>query len=172
MLTYAKLHDNARRFQAVTSMTRDEFQHLLPVFAEVYAATQSSTHTQVGQVRQRQTGAGRKAKLAAIEDKLLFILMYHKTYPLQTVHGLQFGIGQSQTNEWLHRLMPLLQQALKQLGYAPERDPQAFGQLPSAARPLPALQIDGTERRRRRPKNPEKQRASYSGKKKPTRTRT
>ena len=173
MLTYTKLKNNALRFQAVTSITLVEFQHLLPVFVEVYAATQSNTHTQAGHRRQRQAGAGRKAKLATIEDKLLFILIYHKTYPLQTVHGLQFGLSQSQTNDWLHRLLPLLQQALEQLGYAPECDPLAFGrQSPLAAAPLLALQIDGTERRRRRPKNPEKQRAHYSGKKKPTRTKT
>ena len=172
MLTYSKFKDNLRRLQAVTSITGDEFQQILPAFAQAYAATRSSTHTDAGHRRQRASGGGRKATLATIEDKLLFILMYHKTYPLQTVHGLQFGLSQAQTNEWLHRLMPLLQQALDDLGYAPERDPHAFGQPPPTSAPPLALQMDGTERRRRRPKNPEKQRAHYSGKKKLTRTKT
>ena len=172
MLTYAKLKDNARRFLAVTRITHDEFQQLLPVFAEGYGARLSSTHTQAGQPRQRQAGGGRKARLASVEDKLLFILMYHKTYPLQTTHGLQFGLSQAQTNEWVHRLMPILNTALDRLGYAPERDPVAFAQHGVPADPPLAVQIDGTERRRQRPKNPEKQRAHYSGKKKPTRTRT
>ena len=79
MLTYAKLKDNPRRFLAVTSVTQDEFEHLRSVFAEEYAARQSSTHTQAGQPRQRQAGGGRKAQLATVDDKLLFILMYHKT---------------------------------------------------------------------------------------------
>jgi len=48
MLTYAKLKDNPRRFLAATSVTQDEFEHFLLVFAEEYAATQSSTHTQAG----------------------------------------------------------------------------------------------------------------------------
>ena len=38
--------------------------------------------------------------------------------------------------------------------------------LPSAESEPPELIIDGTERRRQRPKNPEKQRLHYSGKKK------
>ena len=172
MLTYAKLKEDPRRFLAVTSITQDEFQHLLPVFAEEYAARQSTTRTQAGDPRQRQAGGGRKARLTTVEDKLLFILMYHKTYPLQTVHGLQFGLSQAQTNEWVHRLMPVLNITLDRLGYAPERDPVAFAHRGTPAAPPLALQIDGTERRRQRPKNPEKQRAHYSGKKKPTRTRT
>ena len=172
MLTYAKLKDNPRRFLAVTSITRDEFEHLVPVFAEAYAATQSHTHTQAGQPRQRRAGGGRKACLATVEDKLLFILMYQKTYPLQTVHGLQFGLSQAQTNEWVHRLLPVLNITLERLGYAPERDPVAFQQSRVSSGPPLAVQLDGTERRRHRPKNPEKQRAHYSGKKKPTRIRT
>jgi hypothetical protein len=167
MLTYAQLKDNPRRFLAVTSVTPDEFEQLLPAFAEAYAAQRSSTHTQAGQPRQRQAGGGRTARLARVEDKLLFILMYHKTYPLQTAHGLQFGLSQAQTNEWIHRLMPILNTALERLGYAPERDPVAFAQQGTPADPLLAAQIDGTERRRQRPKDPEKQRNHYSGKKSP-----
>ena len=172
MLTYTQLKENARRFLSVTSLTLAEFESLVPVFAEEYEATQSSTHTREGTLRQRRPGGGQKARLATIEDRLLFILMYHKTYPLQTVHGLQFDLSQPHTNEWIHRLLPILNQALERLNYAPERDPMAFAQ--SAARPdaLPALQIDGTERRRQRPKNPEKQRENYSGKKKPIRIKT
>jgi len=172
MLTYTKLKANARRFLAVTSITQDEFEHLLPSFAEAYAATQSNTHTQAGRPRQRQVGGGRRTKLATIEDKLLFILMYHKTYPLQTAHGLQFDLSQAQTNEWIHRLMPVLHTTLSRLDYTPERDPVAFAQGEAPATPPLAVQIDGTERRRQRPKDPEKQREHYSGKKKPTRTRT
>ena len=42
-----------------------------------------------------------------------------------------------------------------------------------AARAIPlAVQLDGTERPRLRPKNPAKQREYYSGKKKPTRSKT
>ncbi len=172
MLTYNQLVKQPARLQAMTSLRPDEFEALLPFFAEAYAATQSADYTQAGQPRQRRAGGGRHGQLARLEDKLLFVLIYQKTYPLQTAHGLQFGLSQPQTNAWLHQLLPLLHTALARAGYVPERDPARFGQRRAArAAPL-AVQLDGTERPRPRPKNPAKQREYYSGKKKPTRTKT
>ena len=59
-----------------------------------------------------------------------------------------------------------MQEALDELGVLPERDPSHFAQSQAVAGEDPRLIIDGTERRRQRPKNPEKQAAHYSGKKK------
>lgn len=168
MPTYAELKEKRRQFLATTSLTVTEFDQLLVSFRDVYQARYPTTLTQAGQPRQRQIGGGRKSQLATVEDKLLFILMYQKTYPLQTVQGLAFGLSQSRTNELIHELMPLLDEALKQLGHQPERAPAAFPQSGATLGTLPALLLDGTERRRQRPKNPEKQRENYSGKKKPT----
>lgn len=172
MLTYLELKKNPREFLAMTSLTLAEFEALLPIFAEEYAASCSSTHTHRGTVRQRQAGGGRESKLQTIEDKLLFILVYQKTYPLQTAHGIQFSLSQGQVNEWIQRLMPIVAQALNRLGYAPENDPVAFAASGATPDPRPALLMDGTERRRQRPKDPEKQRENYSGKKKPIRIKT
>ena len=48
------------------------------------------------------------------EDRLLFILVYLKTNPLQVAHGVLFGLPQGKTNQWLHVLLPVLQTALRQ----------------------------------------------------------
>ena len=170
MPTYTDLKNNPRQFLAVTSLTVAEFDRLLPMFREVYDSHYPASRTQSGQVRQRRVGGGRKSRLATVEDKLVFILMYQKTYPIQSVQGLAFGFSQPRANELIQELTPLLQEALKRLGYAPERDPTALSK--SAATPTPpraALQIDGTERRRQRPKNADKQAQHYSGKKSPHR---
>jgi DDE superfamily endonuclease len=37
--------------------------------------------------------------LATSEDRLLFILVYLKTYALQVVQGRLFGMGQSKANQ-------------------------------------------------------------------------
>jgi Helix-turn-helix of DDE superfamily endonuclease/DDE superfamily endonuclease len=104
--------------------------------------------------------------LEQAEDKLLFILVYLKTYPLQAVMGELFGLSQPQVNYWIHRLLPLLRSALDDLGVLPERNPTHFAQAQGASRKSPRLIIDATERRRQRPKNPENQALFYSGRKK------
>jgi len=164
MLTFDLLKNESRRFLAMTSLTLEEFQSLVPIFAAEYAATRSLTHTQAGKPRQRKAGGGNTPRLATPEDKLLFILVYQKTYPLQTAHGLQFDLSQAQTNEWIHTLMPVLEKALIQLKQMPARDAQTFHANPDVTVP-PDFMIDGTERRKQRPKNAEKQAESYSGKK-------
>jgi hypothetical protein len=166
MITYAQLKDKAKEFLAATGLKVDEFERLLPAFAAQYEQQYPADKTMKGQPRQRQRGGGVKGVLAEMEDKLLFILIYEKTYPLQTMHGLQFGLSQPQVNEWVHRLMPILRQALTELGMTPERDPQAVANAALVNEAEPDLVIDGTERRRQRPKDAQKQRDSYSGKRK------
>ena len=126
MLNYATLKDNPREFLSMTSLMLEEFSALTPIFAEEYEATRSATHTQSGKPRERKAGGGNKPILATIEDKLVFILVYQKTYPLQTAQGVQFGLSQSQTNEWIHRLLPILERALARLDQMPEREAKAF----------------------------------------------
>ena len=100
------------------------------------------------------------------EQKLLFVLVYQKTYPLQVVLGELFGLSQSSANEWIHRLLPILREALIALGVMPERDGRKFAQAERHQRESADYIIDGTERRRQRPKKPKKQALHYSGKKK------
>jgi hypothetical protein len=166
MITYAELKEKPKEFLAATGLKPDEFERLLPAFAAQYESQYPADKTMKGQPRQRQRGGGVKGILAKIEDKLLFILIYEKTYPLQTMHGLQFGLSQPQVNEWVHRLMPLLRQALAELGMTPVRDPQAVAIDPLVTEGGADLVIDGTERRRQRPKDAQQQRETYSGKKK------
>ncbi len=166
MLTYDELKTNPRKFLALTSLTVDEFEGILPVFARVYRKRYPVSKTITGKARRRQAGAGRKSSLDRMEQKLLFALVYQKSYPLQTVMGELFGMGQSQANEWIHRLLPILKQALDALGVTPERDPKRFRAKEQDRKDARVSIIDGTERRRQRPKQAEKQALFYSGKKK------
>src|SRR4051794_29235532 len=122
--------------------------------------------TATGQPRQCWPGAGRPSALSDDADKLLFVLVYLKTYPLQVVLGKLFGISTSQANYWLHHLLPIVRSALDDLGVLPERDGDELGGQPAEAGQSGLVIIDGTERRRQRPKKAEKQKLHYSGKKK------
>ena len=166
MVTYRSLQASRRQFLALTGLTLSEFQLLLTAFPRAYQQLYPAKQTTEGQPRQRSAGAGCKGLLHRPEDKLLLILVYLKTYPVQAVLGELFDLSQPQVNYWIHHLMPVLQQALKDLGDCPERNASHFAQSQAAAEAEPLLIIDGTERRRQRPKNPEKQALHYSGKKK------
>ena len=166
MLTYPKLKRNRRKCLALTGLTPKEFSALLPAFARAYDGRYPADKTMTGKPRKRKAGGGRTEVLRELEQKLLFILVHQKTYPLQTLLGEVFELSQSRVNEWVHRLMPILKLALDELGLLPEREPEHFAQSEPPQGEPPTFIIDGTERRRQRPKNPDKQAAHYSGKKK------
>jgi hypothetical protein len=144
----------------------EEFNVLLPAFERAYLKKHPASKTLTGKARKRKAGGGRQGSLAKIEQKLLFALVYQKSYPLQSVMGELFGMGQSQANAWIHSLLPILKQALDDLGFVPERDPQKFRNKEQGRKDAADSIIDGTERRRQRPKKAEKQALHYSGKKK------
>lgn len=167
MITYAQLKEKPKEFLAATGLHLDEFERLLATFKKkLSAANPADNLTKDGTLRRRCKGAGPKEKLLTDEDKLVFILVYEKTYPLQTMLGLHFGLSQPRVNYWIHFLMPLLRESLVELGMAPERDPQKVASNPLVNESAPDLLIDGTERRRQRPKDLQKQADYYSGKKK------
>jgi hypothetical protein len=166
MVRYETLQADRRRFLALTGLTLPEFQRLLTAFPRAYQRTYPAGQTTEGQPRRRSVGGGRKGLLHRPEDQLLFILVYLKTYPLQAVMGELFGLSQPQVNHWIHRLLPVLQEALDELGVRPERNASHFARSPATAGEEPRLIIDGTERRRQRPRSPGKQALHYSGKKK------
>lgn len=166
MLEYTELKRNRRRFLSFTGLTPKEFGALLPPFKEAYQRRYEGPKTLVGRNRNRQVGGGRDGMLTTIEQKLLFILVYQKTYPLQVIQGELFGMGQSSANEWVHRLLPVLRDALTTIGVMPEREGSQFARSERRKQESSEYIIDGTERRRQRPKGPEKQALYYSGKKK------
>lgn len=165
MVTYATLRRQPQRLLGLTGLTLPEFESLLPAFLRAYQRLFPADRTATNRPRQRAVGGGRIGTLKEPEQKLLFLLVYLKTYPLQVVMAEFFGLSQPRVNYWLRRLLPVLRDALDDLGVLPEREGPAFAGAEAAHGEAPRLIIDGTERRRQRPKNPEKQAAHYSGRK-------
>jgi hypothetical protein len=166
MVTYEKLKNHARSFLAATGLRVEEFKRLLPAYQMAYARRYPEHLTAQGKQRRRQPGGGTKGMLDQDEDRLLFILVYVKTNPLQTMHALQFDMSQAQANYWIHRLLPVVQAALQELGMTPVRDGRQVATSALALEGSPDLTIDGTERRRERPSDRQRQKEQYSGKKK------
>src|SRR3989442_5351002 len=164
MLEYKRLKKNRRKFVALTGLTPKEFRVLLPAFCEVYDRSRPVDKTQSGKTRQRKAGGGRKGQLRSPEQKLLFILVYQKAYPLQTLLGEVCELSQPRVNYWVHHLLPLLKRALEVLEVMPEREPRNFARHERGKGEPAELIIDGTDRQRQRPQSPEKQTLHYSGK--------
>ena len=99
MVSYEALQADRRRFLVLTGLTLPEFQRLLTAFPRAYQRIHPASQTTEGQLRRRSVGGGRKGLLHRPEDKLLFILVYIKTYPLQAVMGELFIL--SQPHQWL-----------------------------------------------------------------------
>src|SRR3954468_13313809 len=152
MMTYDTLSTQTQSFLAMTGLTPAEFRYLLPAFEAAYERAYPIDQTADGRPRQRWPGAGRRSALGRSEDKLLFLLVYLKTYPIQAMLAQLFGISTTQANHWLHRLLPVLLSALDDLRVAPERDGPRLARRRGEPECSGALIIDGTERRRQRPK--------------------
>ena len=141
------------QFHSLTSLTKEEFEALLKIFTPVW--------------EEQDHHRGSPEKLASCGDKLFFILFYLKTYPLQEVLGFLFGIDQSQANRWLKVLSRILKETFERGGYLPARTASQLEEQLAHLPPPADVIIDGAERLRQRPKDPEKQQEKYSGKKQP-----
>ncbi len=156
MLSYDDVRQRPEQFLACTGLTVDEFDILLDSFSRAWDEYRKKNYVNSG---------GGKPKLPRVVDKLFFILFYYKVYPIQSAMGAIFGMSQSQVCTWIHVLSPVLKKALGIEMCLPERNPRRLREALEACE-LHDFLIDGTERERQRPCDPEEQKHSYSGKKK------
>src|ERR1017187_6315831 len=167
-LSYSLVAKRPALLHRLTGLTVAEFERLCEQFASQYERLVVQPRV-TAKHRVRAMGGGQKGALPEVADKLFFILLYTRIYPLLIVQGLFFGIAESKACRWVGILLPVLDASL---GSAHVRPKRAKGQsLEEIIEAFPDLQelgvlIDGTERPIRRPKEPTKQKEDYSGKKK------
>jgi hypothetical protein len=161
MINLHRALNNDRLIRALTGLNRKAFDALLPAFSTAWQAQLQT------QVRKRAPGGGQgdKARLSTLSEKLFYILFYFKCYPTFDVAGFLFGFDRSQANRWMHRLQPVLEAALGQKMVLPERKLESIEQFLERYPEVKEVMVDGTERPITRPKDPERQREHYSGKK-------
>ena len=95
-----------RQMTALTGLSHAQFDDLLPVFSDIYRATQQQ-HYEAGVAsgtRRRKPGGGTKGKLPTMTAKLLFVLSYYKPYPTFDGLGTLFDMVRAKANENLHNL--------------------------------------------------------------------
>jgi Helix-turn-helix of DDE superfamily endonuclease len=129
----------------LTSLTLDEFQHLVPPFEAAFEAHMAEWRLDGRPCTARRYTTYQNCPLPTPEDRLLFILVYLKTYPLQVVQGRLFGMGQSKAHQWIHVLLVVLQATLRTLGDVPTRSVQALAKRLGVAEADAAAMLVPTE---------------------------
>ena len=127
-LRFTELQSRPLEFLDFTSLTLDEFQQLVPPFETAFHARMAAWRMDGKPRTARRFSVYKNCPLLTPEDRLLFILVYLKTYALQVVHGRLFGMVQGKANQWIHVLLPALLAALRALGDAPARSLSALAQ--------------------------------------------
>jgi hypothetical protein len=144
-LRFTDLQDRPTEFLDLTSVTLDEFQHLVPPFEAAFQAHMAQWRLDGKPRTTRRFAVYQTCPLRTPEDRLVFLLVYLKTYTLQVVHGRLFGMVQSKANQWLHVLLPALLAALRGLGDAPARSLAALAQRIGMAEATAAAVVAGPE---------------------------
>ena len=125
MTRYENLKDQPKKFLSLTGYTLQEFATLLPYFSQRFLAY-VETHTLEGKRRKkRKYTTYQNSCLPSFEDKLLFIFIYLRQAMTQDVLGELFGMAQPVVNKWIHRLLPIVNAALADLGELPSREASA-----------------------------------------------
>jgi hypothetical protein len=157
-MKYTTIRNNPKQFLALTSLTTEEFDGLLPIFSSHWSSW-IRHFTLSGKPRQRRYSP-KSDKLKLSDEEMLFlILYYHKNNPLQEAIAASFDMTQDLANKLIHILMPLLNKSLAQ--WKPETNPQ---RLDNALAEGEYYAGDCTERRVQRDKHDQEH--YYSGKKK------
>jgi hypothetical protein len=116
------------KFLDLTSLTGEEFDQLVPIFEESFQKRMSVWCLDGKKRIKRRYTTYENCPLPTAEDRLLFILVYLKTNVLQVVQGELFDMPQNKTNQWIHALLPALQETLRTLGDAPARSMEQLSQ--------------------------------------------
>ena len=125
---FTDLQSRPMEFLDFTSLTLSEFQQLVPPFETAFQTRMAAWRMDGKPRTARRFTVYKNCPLPTPEDRLLFILVYLKTYALQVVHGRLFGMVQGKANQWIHVLLPALLAALRVLGDAPARSLTALAQ--------------------------------------------
>jgi hypothetical protein len=144
-LRFTDLQSRPMEFLDFTSLTLDEFQQLVPPFETAFHARMAAWRMDGKPRTARRFTVYKNCPLPTPEDRLLFILVYLKTYALQVVHGRLFDMVQGKANQWIHVLLPALLAALRALGDAPARSLAALAQRLGVSEADAATVVDALE---------------------------
>src|SRR5215210_3996356 len=182
MTLYRKLSRSPKQFLTVTGMNLHQFQMLLPKFTQAFEQQEQQRKAVVIKTKAaRQRGAGGGAQFAhELADQMLMLLIYYRLYLTQEFltllfkhqHKSSISRNISSMRALFEEVLPTYQKARgKVLSLAKKeqvRRGKRIGSVEEFQKAYPELTfiIDGVEQPKRKPKDKEKRKSDYSGKKK------
>lgn len=153
-----------RMIKATIGMSREKFDTLVPVFADMYQTIQEE-RLQRKEIK-RLWKSGPKGVLDTPEKRLFFVLYYLKTYPTFDVLGFQFDLSAGHAHDEVAAYLPVLQRTLERLNMLPKRAVESVDEFRQLVDQYSKILIDCTEVPCVRPCDDDEQSERYSGKKK------
>jgi hypothetical protein len=168
MITETFLRTHERWVKYLTGLTASQFWEMFSRIEANFEAYERQRHERPG--RKRAVGAGRPYAVPLLL-RVVALITYLRLHLPQEFIGMWFGMDQVQISRDLRRLLPLIRQ------HVPA--PQVLEPVPEEERPVEPIEalrqafgeegvalLDATEQPINRPKDAERQKAFYSGKKK------
>lgn len=142
-LNYHNLKEHPRNFRDVTGLKIEEFEKVV-----------EKVRPEWEKVQEQKKCHGRTSRLPVLEDKILCIILYYRTYITHRFLSYLFNLHNSNICRLLKKMEPLLAKKIsikKDRTMTPER--------------ILKILADVTEQPIQRPKDRKKRKLSYSGKK-------
>lgn len=166
MLRYETLRRRPGGVKALTGLSIREFEELYRRFLAAWREAERERQSRPD--RQRAIGAGRRYKLD-LATYLLMTMMWVRLYLTTEALAVLFGVDKATVSRNGRRILAVLRRVSE--GEIEWPDPPVHGEGKSLAEALAddsdlLAILDGTEQPMRRPRDPQRQRTFYSGKKK------
>lgn len=169
-MDYEKIRNSPSKFIALTSLTEDEFDYLLPVFEKKL----TNIYRKTTRKKPRVNKFVWRKELPSASHHLFFVLTYMKENPTQEFHGAIFDLSQECTSVILRDCLSALNDTLKVLNLLPCESGEKYATFVNKIKeryvnnPNVTIQdslMDCSEIKIQRPLDEGEQEDNYSGKK-------
>ena len=146
MITFKRLSQNEKIFSRMTGLSTNDFQALINLIKEDWEILEA-----------KKKKSGRAQKIKTLEDKVVCLLIYYRSYVNTIFMGMLFDISDSNIVRLFQKLEPIIARKmnLKKIIKKELESDELLG-----------LIVDATELKINRPKNNKAKKDFYSGKKK------
>lgn len=158
MLDYRTIRSE-RQFRSSTGCSRAEFNELTKAFKAAYLELMECELSDAYENLKKETC------LTTYEDCLFFVLFQLKNGLTYDALGAVFEMGTATAKDNFDKYIAVLERALKNLGLLPKRSFEDVRAFKKHFAKVGRIIIDGSEQATERPKDNEKQKSMYSGKK-------